>query len=213
MNWGEVGRALWPVGLGAVVLLVGLGRGGRQQMAHFAIMAAFKAGRDLAGAGLNGVSDGDLAKLALSAYTALPGVVLVAGAPVPVGLLKLFLSEGAWEKLVQGQYRRFAGYYHATVTARETPPPAPGVRAPLPVTMAAIAQARGGASGGAALVVLPAPWAVPTTPTGPAPLGVPGSLPAGLVGATPGVAPPVPAPGAGVAPPWPPPLVVGEGVV
>jgi len=199
LNWGEVGRALWPVALGALVLLVGLGRGGRQQMAHFAIMAAFKAGRDLAGAGLSGVSDADLAKLALSAYTALPGVVLVGGAPVPVGLLKLFLSEGAWEKLVQGQYRRFAGYYHATVTARETPAP---VATPLPVTMAAIARARTAAVGGAALVVLPAPWAVPTTPTGPVPLGVPVSLPSGLVGATPGVAPPVPAPG-----------VVGEGVV
>jgi len=198
LNWTEVARVAWPVALGAVVLLASLGRGGRQQMAHFAIMAAFKAGRDLAGAGLLAVSDGDLAKLALSAYTALPGVVLVGGVPVPVGLLKLFLSEGAWEKLVQGQYRRFAGYYHATVTARETLAP---VATPLPVTMSAITRARGGASGGAALVVLPAPWAVPTTPTGPAPLGVPGSLPSVLVAQAPGVAPPVPAPG-----------VVGEGV-
>lgn len=191
MNWGEVGRAvaglpgvaglgaLWPVGLGVLVLLAGLGRGGRQQMAHFAIMAAFKAGRDLAGAGLSGVSDADLAKLAQSAYTALPAVVLVAGVPVPVGLLKLFLSEGAWEKLVQGQYRRFAGYYHATVTARETLAP---VATPLPVMMSAITRAH-----------QPAPQASVSV----ALVG----LPAGLVGATPGVAPPVPAPG-----------VVGEGV-
>ena len=181
MYWGELGRAvaglpgvaglgaLWPALLGVLVLLVGLGRGGRQQIAHFAIMAAFKAGRDLAGAGLAGVSDGDLAKLADSAYTALPAVVVVGGVPVPVGLLKLCLSEGAWENLVQGQYRRFAGYYHATVTASETPRP---VTTPLPVTMAAIARARG-ASGGAVPVGLPV--SVP----------VPGG----------GVAPPVPAPG------------------
>jgi len=203
MNWGELGRdlagigslggvaALWPALLGVLVLLVGLGRGGRQQMAHFAIMAAFKAGRDLAGAGLAAVSDGDLKKLADSAYTALPGAVVVGGVPVPVGLLKLFLSEGAWESLVQGQYRRFAGYYHATVTATQTPRP---VTTPLPVMMSAIAACRSAASGGAALVVLPAPWAVPTTPTGPVPLSVPVSLPSGLVGAAPGVAPPVPAP-------------------
>jgi len=193
LNWGEVGRALWPVALGALVLLVGLGRGGRQQMAHFAIMAAFKAGRDLAGAGLSAVSDGDLKKLADSAYTALPGAVVVAGVPVPVGLLKLFLSEGAWENLVQGQYRRFAVYYHATVTAQETPRP---VTTPLPVTKAAlVARARASASQASAPVALVGGMVIGAVPVG---------LPSGLVGAAPvlGVAPPMPAPG-----------VVGEGVV
>jgi len=94
---------------------------------------------------------------------------------------------------VQGQYRRFAVYYHATVTAQETPRP---VTTPLPVTKAAlVARARASASQASAPVALVGGMVIGAVPVG---------LPSGLVGAAPvlGVAPPMPAPG-----------VVGEGVV
>jgi hypothetical protein len=96
---------------GAIVLTLVVQAAGRKHLASLAIMTAFKAGRALVDQGLAGITDGELARIAQSTYEALPTVVLVGGVPLPVGLLKTYVSETAWVGLVEKEYRAFSAFY------------------------------------------------------------------------------------------------------
>ena len=112
-----VGAVPWGVLVGAAVVVGALAvAGGRQQVAQFAIMAAFKAGRDLVGLGLENVTDDELASVAHAAYGALPSVVLVGAVPVPVGMVKMFLTEDRFVALVRKEYHRFRLAYARAIT-------------------------------------------------------------------------------------------------
>lgn len=101
---------------GVLILLAGVSGAGKSKLAHLAIMTAFKAGREVVGQGLGQVSAQDLAVIAHSTYAAWPAVLLVGPVPVPVGLLKTFVSENAWVALVEKEYTAFAAYYEQVMS-------------------------------------------------------------------------------------------------
>jgi hypothetical protein len=117
---------------GAILLTLVVQTAGRKHLASLAIMTAFKAARGLVDQGLAGITDDELARIAQSAYQALPTVVLVGGVPLPVGLLKKFIDEAAWMRLVETEYRAFAGFYQKAMA--DVPP------APRPSPVAATVQ-------------------------------------------------------------------------